>query len=162
VTEQHDPTGVPPAQPGPDWYPPAATGSGQPTAVPAYGQPGGFEPVRPTLPPFAAPGSSEPGDWSAPPRRRGSGRAGLLVGAGLAGLLLLGGGFALGRTTAPPPPPGPASLMDALRMAQQGTLPCGNPADDGLGAFVQRLCRAGQAVPGGAGTGVPGGGGATT
>jgi hypothetical protein len=97
-----------------------------------------------------------------PPPGRGGGRAGLVVGAVAAALLLLGGGFAVGRTTAPSTPSGPASLMDALRMAQQGTLPCGSPPRDGLGVFVQRLCRDGRAVPGGTGPGVPGGSGTAT
>ncbi len=59
----------------------------------------------------------------------------------VAGLLLLGAGFGLGRLTAPS---GPASLIDAVRMAQQGTLPCGSvPQGGGAVGPLSRLCRLG-------------------
>jgi hypothetical protein len=98
-----------------------------------------------------------------PPSANGSrGRAVWVgVGAVLAGLVLLLAGFGLGRATAPSSG-GPASLVDAVRMAQQGTLPCGTAGpNDRVGAFVIRLCRLspGQNGPGNAPFGPFGGNG---
>ena len=78
----------------------------------------------------------------------------MLVGAAavVAGLVLLLAGFGLGRSTAPSG--GPTSLVDAVRMAQQGTLPCGTAGpNDRVGGFIARLC---QLTPGQNGPGLGG------
>lgn len=72
----------------------------------------------------------------------------------LAGVVCLvvgaGGGFAVGRTTAPS---GPKTLAEALRQAQQGKLPRGNLPAFGGGAF-----RSGNGQNGQAGQGARAGG----
>jgi hypothetical protein len=111
-------------------------------------------PVEP--PPLAAATTIEPpppyvpvptAAGSVPPAR--GGRAGLVVASVAAGLLLLGAGFGLGRLSAPS---GPASLIDAVRMAQQGQLPCGPAPRAGRGAgLLGRVCPNGPARSGGFG-----------
>jgi hypothetical protein len=94
--------------------------------------------------------TAPPPPLAATDRRR---RTGLAGGAVLAGLLLVTAGFGIGRLTAPDRP---ASLIDAVRMAQQGTLPCGNPGQGaGAGGFLARLCQNGPGQ-GGPGQGGPG------
>jgi hypothetical protein len=99
-----------------------------------------------TLPP------PQPPTAPAPAAASGSRSRAVLVGAGavVAGLVLLLAGFGLGRATAPSSG-GPTSLVDAVRMAQQGTLPCGTAGpNDRVGGFIIRLCRLapGQNGPG--------------
>jgi len=84
-----------------------------------------------------------------PPQLWSGNRGAMVVVAVLAGLLLLGAGFGLGRLSAPS---GPTSLIDAVRMAQQGTLPCGSTATSkGAAGLLSRLCQngPGQIAPGG-------------
>ncbi|MBI1758494.1 MAG: hypothetical protein HYR62_04620 [Actinobacteria bacterium] len=65
-------------------------------------------------------------------------------------LVLAGGGFLLGRITAPP---GVTSLADAVRLANAGKLPCGD-AQDGSARHrradqtAQALCDSGAVAPG--------------
>src|SRR5450830_1506015 len=75
------------------------------------------------------------------------------------GLLLFGGGFALGHFTTHS---GPSSLVEAVAQASAGKLPCGTPSTSGAGggAFITRLCQGGGA--GGAAGGGFGGGNAAT
>ena len=128
----------------------------QPQVAPGYAQ--GTTVAPPPQPGFAGPAGPAP--------RRGL-RVGLVVaaaaGAMLVAALLVGAGFAAGRLTAPRDP---SSLVDAVRMAQQGTLPCGSARtpDDRVAALVGRLCRSGLGGPGGpgrlsgpGGPGAPGG-----
>ncbi len=97
-------------------------------------------PAGPSAPPVAPP---------APPARRPA----LLAGALAAAVVLLGGGFLAGRSTAPK---GPATLAAAFQQAAQGKLPCGSSGGSGGGGFLQRAC-SGQA--GGFGGGAGGAGG---
>ena len=97
---------------------------------------------------------------SAPPRKvRDPGRTKLVAAGVVGGLVLLGGGFAIGRVTAHS---GPASLVEAVQQAASGQLPCGTPSGTGAGAgaFVTRLCAGGGGAGGGLGGfgGGPGGG----
>jgi len=73
------------------------------------------------------------------------------------GLLLFGGGFALGHFTTHS---GPSTLVEAVAQASAGTLPCGTPGTSGAGggAFITRLCQGGGAGGGLAGGGLAGGG----
>src|SRR5450830_2173249 len=75
------------------------------------------------------------------------------------GLLLFGGGFALGHFTTHS---GPSTLVEAVAQASAGKLPCGTPSTSGAGggAFITRLCQGGGA--GGAAGGGFGGGNAAT
>ena len=76
------------------------------------------------------------------------------------GLLLLGGGFALGHFTTHS---GPSTLVEAVAQASAGKLPCGTPGTSGAGggAFITRLCQGGGAGGGLAGGGFGGGNAAT-
>jgi hypothetical protein len=169
-----------PAQPDPGTQPtqPVPPLGQQPYTYPTPPQPAGWQqsgqPVQ--VPGAPAPGSASPGDtatfaqqpygttatlappqpYAAPTSRpvNGSRNRAVMVGVGavVAGLVLLLAGFGLGRATAPSSN-GPSSLVDAVRMAQQGTLPCGTAGpNDRVGAFITRLC---QLAPGrnGPGTG---------
>lgn len=107
-----------------------------------------------------------------PPRDpAGPARTKLYAGGAVAGLVLLGAGFALGHVTAGG---GPATLAAAVQDAQAGKLPCGTPSTTstqattaaGTGGFrgggasfiVARLCQADQ-NGGGFGSGAGGAGG---
>jgi len=74
------------------------------------------------------------------------------------GLLLFGGGFALGHFTTHS---GPSSLVEAVAQASAGKLPCGTPSTSGAGggAFITRLCQGGGGFGGAGGAGGFGGGG---
>src|SRR5450830_1177560 len=76
------------------------------------------------------------------------------------GLLLFGGGFALGHFTTHS---GPSTLVEAVAQASAGKLPCGTPGTSGAGggAFITRLCQGGGAGGGLAGGGFGGGNAAT-
>lgn len=108
-----------------------------------------------------------------PPRSPASARTKLYAGGAVAGLVLLGAGFAIGHVTAGG---GPATLAAAVQDAQAGKLPCGTPpatstqaaSATGTGGFrgggasfiVARLCQASQNGGGfGTGTGAGGAGG---
>jgi hypothetical protein len=111
-----------------------------------------------------------------PPRDpAGSARTKLYAGGAVAGLVLLGAGFALGHVTASG---GPATLAAAVQDAQAGKLPCGTPSTTstqattaagpgglrggGASFIVARLCQAGQNGGGfGSGSGAAGGTGGT-
>lgn len=78
------------------------------------------------------------------------------------GLLLFGGGFAVGHFTTHS---GPSTLVEAVAQASTGQLPCGTPPTSatgaGGGAFITRLCQGGGGAGGGLAGGAGGGTGAT-
>jgi hypothetical protein len=135
-----------PAAPDPASYPT------QP--VPAQMPPPVQPPVQQPVPPAATAPLLPPRPYViTPPPPTGDSaqgrRVALGVGAVLVGLLLLAAGFGIGRASAPK---GPSSLVDAVRQAQQGELPCGVPGQGaGAGAFLGRLC---QLAPGQGGPGL--------
>jgi len=121
-----------------------------PVEQPVPQQPVGPYTATATLPPPPVPPTYAAVPAPPPPHDPARGRrVALGVGAGLAGVLLLVAGIGIGRVTAPK---GPESLVDAVRMAQQGTLPCGSAAQGGVGGFIVRLC---QQAPGQGGPGLP-------
>jgi hypothetical protein len=98
---------------------------------------------------------------SAPPRKvRDPVRTKLVTAGVVGGLVLLAGGYAIGRFTTPS---GPATLVEAVQQAASGALPCGTPSGTTSGgaaggaALITRLCRGGAG--GGAAGGFGGGGG---
>lgn len=149
---EQDQSGTPegaPAAPGAPGYPtqPLTAQPPGPPAPPSYLQPGyqGYGGATTLAPPAPPPWEQVRGGAGTPTARN---RGLRVVGAVVAGLLLLGAGFGLGRLSAPS---GPASLIDAVRMTQQGTLPCGSPnTGPANGGFLSRLCqnRPGQNGPG--------------
>jgi outer membrane biosynthesis protein TonB len=141
---QQPPPPPPPPPPAPQATAPYSYPSPQPYGTAATLPPPTYA-TAPQQVPWAA---VRPQAADAPPPSQQSGRnkAVLLsVGAVVAGLVLLLAGFGLGRATAPSSG-GPQSLVDAVRMAQQGTLPCGTAGpNDRVGGFITRLC---QLAPG--------------
>ncbi len=128
---------------------PPAQSPAQPPALPPT-QPPAEPPTATTVapPPYVGPPAPVP---DAQPQPQRGGLAVLVLASVVAGLLLVGAGFGLGRLTAPS---GPASLIDAVRMAQQGTLPCGAaPQGNGAAGPLARLCRLGPGQGGGFGPG---------